>query len=468
MLKQHADLFRRLLIFADILLAAAAFISAYFLLNQMRVIYPFSYYAGLMPYFIVTWVGLMYFLGMYNSFRTKSLSDILSILLRTLAFSFLIFSSMVYFGRLHEVSRALVSFVEVLALGLFLIEKVSIISVLKYLRGKGYNTRNVLVVGTGKRAEDFVKLTESHGELGFKILGFIDDDPADVKESVRRFKVFGGFGDMAGILHNNVVDHVVFVVPRMWFDKIEGLIHLCEIEGIPASVGVDLYELKVAKAKQTEFLGTPMLTFASTSDKAGELFLKRVFDIILSALGLMVLSPVFLITGLIIKRTSKCTVFFKQERCGLNGRKFTFYKFRTMVEGAQEQLAGLQEFNEMDGPVFKMKNDPRVTKVGMFIRRFSLDELPQLWNVLRGDMSIVGPRPPLPSEVDKYDNWQRRRLSMRPGLTCFWQSNGRNEISDFNEWMKLDLQYIDNWSLWLDLKIFLKTLPQVLLARGAK
>ena len=171
--------------------------------------------------------------------------------------------------------------------------------------------------------------------------------------------------------------------------------------------------------------------------------------------------------ALLIKLTSKGPVFFKQERCGLNGRKFTMFKFRTMVEDADQMKDLLAEKNEMDGPVFKITNDPRLTKVGKFLRKFSLDELPQLFNVLRGDMSLVGPRPPLPKEVSQYDPWQRRKLSMKPGLTCLWQINGRNNIN-FERWMKMDLEYIDNWSLWLDTKILLKTVPAVILGTGAK
>ena len=453
MLKQHADVFKKLMILADMCLTAAAFILAYFLRNEMREIYPLTDYLRLLPYFVGTWVGIMYFLGMYNSFRAKPLSDVTSIVFETAFFGFVAFSSIVYVVKLHDISRIFLFLLIGISLALFVIEKASIVFFFRYLRAKGYNTRNILLVGTGKRAENFVKLVESHNEWGFKILRTIDEDE---------------FGDLPKILHHNVVDHVVFVIPRLWFEKIVDLIRLCEIEGIPASVVVDLYELKFARAKQTEFFGLPMLTFESAPDRVWELFLKRLFDLIFSGIALILLSPLFVIVGILIKTTSKGPVFFKQKRCGLNGRKFMFYKFRTMEKGAEEKLSELQKFNEMSGPVFKMEGDPRITKLGGFLRRFSIDEFPQLWNVLKGDMSIVGPRPPIPGEVDKYDNWQRRRLSMRPGLTCLWQVGGRNRIKDFNDWAKLDMQYIDNWSLWLDIKLFLKTIPVVLIAKGAK
>jgi exopolysaccharide biosynthesis polyprenyl glycosylphosphotransferase len=453
MLRQHSDIFKKLLIFADVCLAAGAFIMAYYFSNEMKTLYPLNDYLRLMPYFVGVWVGLLYFLGTYNSFRMKPLSDVISIIFETAFFGFVIFSSVVYVVKLHDVSRAFVFMIIVAAAALFIAQKMIIVMTFRHLRRRGYNTRNILIVGTGKRAQDFVEKIKTHGEWGFKIVKIIDEDE---------------FSDMAKILHHNVVDHVVFVVPRLWFEKIEDLIYLCETEGIPASVVVDLYELKFARAKQTDFLGIPMLTFESAPDRQWELLMKRLFDMASSLIGLIVLSPLFLVLGIIIKTTSAGPVLFKQKRCGLNGRRFILYKFRTMEKGAEEKLADLQKYNEMKGPVFKMKRDPRVTGIGQFLRKLSMDELPQLWNVFQGDMSIVGPRPPLPSEVDKYDNWQRRRLSMRPGITCLWQVKGRNEITDFNEWMRLDLEYIDNWSIWLDLKILFTTIPVVLIAKGAK
>jgi exopolysaccharide biosynthesis polyprenyl glycosylphosphotransferase len=187
----------------------------------------------------------------------------------------------------------------------------------------------------------------------------------------------------------------------------------------------------------------------------------------MSFLALVVLWPFLLIAAIAVKLTSKGPIFFRQTRSGVNGRKFVLYKFRTMVLGAEKKLKDLQAHNEMDGPVFKVKNDPRITPIGKFFRKFSIDELPQLWNVLKGEMSLVGPRPPIPDEVNQYDPWHRRRLSMRPGITCLWQVGGRNKIKKFDDWMKLDLEYIDNWSLALDFKILLKTIPAVLFSVGA-
>jgi exopolysaccharide biosynthesis polyprenyl glycosylphosphotransferase len=216
-----------------------------------------------------------------------------------------------------------------------------------------------------------------------------------------------------------------------------------------------------------EFEGFPLLSFSTTPTNEVLLLVRRIMDIFISSIGFVFALPVMTLSAILIKWTSPGPIFFKQERCGLNGRTFTMYKFRSMVDNAEQLRFELEALNEMDGPVFKSSRDPRITPVGKFIRRFSIDEFPQLYNVLRGEMSLVGPRPPLPQEVSKYERWQRRRLSMKPGLTCLWQISGRNEVS-FEDWMKLDLTYIDNWSLLLDLKILLKTVPVVLLGKGAK
>jgi exopolysaccharide biosynthesis polyprenyl glycosylphosphotransferase len=222
----------------------------------------------------------------------------------------------------------------------------------------------------------------------------------------------------------------------------------------------------IAKYSLGELEGIPLLSFLTLPKNMAQLFVKQLFDYLGAFFLVLLLSPLFLLIAIMIKISSPGPVIFKQIRCGLNGRKFTFYKFRSMIANAEEIKPNLEELNEATGPVFKIKNDPRVTSIGRFLRKTSIDELPQLFNVLKGDMSLVGPRPPLPSEVEKYEWWQRRRLSMKPGLTCIWQVSGRSKL-DFDTWMKMDLEYIDNWSLGLDFKILFKTIPAVLSGKGA-
>jgi exopolysaccharide biosynthesis polyprenyl glycosylphosphotransferase len=231
---------------------------------------------------------------------------------------------------------------------------------------------------------------------------------------------------------------------------------------------MDFFKMDFSIAQESNMFGLPLLTFERTHYQLGHLLIKRIIDIVGSLIALIILLPFLGIIAIVVKSTSPGGALFKQQRCSLNGRVFTLYKFRTMVSDAEAQLETLRSYNLMEGPTFKMENDPRVTRVGWFLRKFSLDELPQFWNVLKGEISLVGPRPPLPQEVKQYDQWQRRRLSMRPGITCLWQISGRNNIKDFNEWANLDLEYIDHWSLWLDFVILIKTIPVVLFTRGLK
>jgi exopolysaccharide biosynthesis polyprenyl glycosylphosphotransferase len=231
---------------------------------------------------------------------------------------------------------------------------------------------------------------------------------------------------------------------------------------------LNFFPHSIARMELHEFDGFPLLSFSTTPTNEALMFVRRILDVALAAVIIAVFGPLLMLpAAIVIKLTSRGPVLFRQTRCGHNGRPFVMYKFRSMVDNAEQLRVELECLNEMDGPVFKSSRDPRITTIGKIIRRFSIDELPQVFNVLRGDMSLVGPRPPLPEEVSRYERWQRRRLSMKPGMTCLWQISGRNEVS-FEDWMKLDLTYIDNWSLLLDLKILLKTVPVVLLGRGAK
>jgi exopolysaccharide biosynthesis polyprenyl glycosylphosphotransferase len=241
---------------------------------------------------------------------------------------------------------------------------------------------------------------------------------------------------------------------------------MCEELGIRTRVAMNIFPNRVARLEVEELEGVPFLTFTTTPSNEAQLASKRILDVAVSMMLLVLTMPVLLIAALAIRLTSPGSILFKQERIGLNGRIFTLYKFRTMIDNAHELRGEVNHLNEMTGPVFKAKDDPRVTPIGRWLRKFSLDEVPQLWNVLKGDMSLVGPRPPIPEEVASYHRWHRRRLSMKPGLTCLWQVSGRNDI-DFDRWMQLDLQYIDNWSPSLDLKILLRTIPAVLSGKGA-
>jgi exopolysaccharide biosynthesis polyprenyl glycosylphosphotransferase len=280
------------------------------------------------------------------------------------------------------------------------------------------------------------------------------------------FPILGSIEDLKKIVEDEVIDEVIFTVPIDDMPKCEQYISWCEEVGVAVHMKLDFIKTVVARTYPTNWDGLPMLTISATPQDPLRLLIKRTIDVAIASIALLVLSPVLIISAMLVKLTSKGPLIFKQRRVGLNGRQFMLYKFRSMYSDAEERKKELEALNEASGPVFKIRHDPRITPVGRSMRKYSIDELPQLWNVLRGDMSLVGPRPPVPEEVTKYERWQRRRLSMKPGITCLWQVSGRSQIG-FEEWMQLDLEYIDNWSLKLDAVILLRTMPAVILARGA-
>lgn len=466
MLKEKAFVFRRFMQFADIVLISAVFFAAYYLFHgDLR---PISSYLPLLPVIVIIWMFFFNLFGIYWSFRIEKIPTILFIVVETAGLSFMAFGALLYVLKIEDVSRALVLSMFTLCGVVIALEKVGMILFFRYIRKRGKNYRNLLIIGTGKRAQKFIELVSQHAEWGFRVLGLVDEDLSKTGQKIGGYKVIGSMIDLPDIIHNNVVDEVIFVVPRAWLSSIEDVIIFLETEGVRVHIAEDFFNLRHSRLKQTEFHGYPMLTITSTPDKLWQLAAKRAVDFVLSGIALVVLSPFFLVIAVIIKLSSTGPVYFRQERVGLSSRRFTLLKFRTMEKDAEKKLAALLAKNEMKGPVFKLAKDPRVTPVGHFLRKFSLDELPQLWNVFVGEMSLVGPRPPLASEVKEYDPWQRRRLSMKPGITCIWQCSGRNKIVDFDQWAKLDLEYIDTWSFWLDIKLLLKTVPAVVFGIGAK
>ena len=275
--------------------------------------------------------------------------------------------------------------------------------------------------------------------------------------------------DLINLVHQHSASGVVIGARHTYFGQIEQAIQACEREGVEVWLLADFFKTQISRTTVDDFGGRPMLVFRSAPDLSWQAVAKHVMDFLGSLVLLLLMAPFLGFFALLVKFTSKGPIFFKQERSGLNGRPFTMLKFRTMVTNAEQLKAELLALNEMDGPVFKVTNDPRITPLGKFFRKYSIDELPQLLNVLRGEMSLVGPRPLPVDEVKRFDDLaHRRRLSVRPGLTCLWQISGRNDVKNFKEWVRLDLEYIDNWSIWLDLKILLKTVPVVFLGTGAK
>lgn len=415
---------------------------------------------------VPAWLFFLSMHGAYKEIRTRSLPHEIVIIIKSGILATIAVGSIIFLFKLTLTSRLFIGINMTVTFGALTVAKILLNDFFDHMHKKGYNQVNLLIVGTGKRAREFIKVVKNHANWGLNIVGLIDDEHGMYGKDIEGFRVLGRLQDIPFILHRIVVDRVIFVVPRLWLNRIDDAILACEREGISTSISMDLYNLRIAKVRQTDFSGFPLLEFETFSAKQWQLFLKRSIDIVLSVVLLMVFSPLILAAVVAIKTTSNGPVLFTQTRSGMNGRKFKLYKFRTMVVGAEVKRRELEKMNEMDGPVFKIKKDPRITTVGRMLRRLSIDEIPQLFNILKGDMSIVGPRPPLPVEVELYKMWQRRRLSLKPGLTCIWQVSGRNRIQ-FEKWMEMDLEYIDQWSLWLDTKILVRTVFVVLFGYGA-
>jgi exopolysaccharide biosynthesis polyprenyl glycosylphosphotransferase len=275
--------------------------------------------------------------------------------------------------------------------------------------------------------------------------------------------------ELTRLLHEHSVNGVIINARHNYFEKVESAIRTCELEGVEVWLVADFFHTQISHTSFDEFHGRPVLVFRTTPDASWQGVLKQVIDFTVALIAIILLAIPFVIIGLAIKLTSPGPILFRQRRCGLNGQPFTILKFRTMETNAEQRKQELAAKNEMSGPVFKMKNDPRVTPIGRILRKSSIDEFPQLYNVLRGEMSLVGPRPLPVDEVRRFDDFaHRRRLSVKPGLTCLWQVSGRNDVCDFDDWVRLDLEYIDNWSLWLDLKIMWRTIPVLLTGSGAR
>ena len=328
----------------------------------------------------------------------------------------------------------------------------------KRKRTKGEFTNNILIIGD-KHVSSFVNKIESSSFWGYNIKGIITDSPEAIEKLQDRYPIYS-VDSIKERLLNEPIDELFYCLPTLDTKLVSDLVYICLELGVTFRVSSQILQLTSNKSTIYYLGETPFFTFQNTPKQSFNLFIKSVFDKVFSFCVLLVLSPIFLVLAILIKIDSKGPVFFKQTRSGLRGREFTLYKFRSMCDNAESMLDELKAENEQEGPVFKIKNDKRITRIGHFIRKTSIDELPQFINVLKGDMSVVGPRPPIPSEVKKYKPWQTRRLSMKPGITCIWQVSGRNNIP-FEQWMKLDLQYIDTWSIGLDIMIILKTIKTI-------
>jgi exopolysaccharide biosynthesis polyprenyl glycosylphosphotransferase len=454
---------------SDVLLAALAFEAAY----QTRVVLHLehAFYltverkALVLAFALAAWVTIGLWLQVYEKLDIGNPRVILRDAARQCGYGALCLIVFEYIFRL-DLSRFFLVLFSVYAWVLLLLFRLTAGRVVGIIRREFAAPHYVMVVGTGVRAVRMARGLEQSSEYGIRLRGFLSesaDAPAEIRLRVP-YKVLP-IGDLPSILREHVVDEVIFAVGSEKLAELEEIFLMCDEEGVRTRVAVDFFPHVNSTVSLDRFGETPLLTFSAAPYDEIRLLLKRLTDIAVAAAGLVVLAPVMTAIVGLIRLTSPGPAIFRQVRCGLNGRLFLFYKFRSMVQNAEELKKDLAHLNVRE-TVFKIPDDPRLTGIGWYLRKFSIDEWPQLWNVLRGDMSLVGPRPAVPGEVEQYKRWQRRRLRMRPGLTCLWAISGRDNV-DFETWMKMDMQYIDNWSLALDWKILLWTIPRVLTGRGA-
>lgn len=481
MTRHQSALFRQLLTTLDVTLSAVAFLGALYLrewlpttASYLPVMFKpvlddlgpvlsateayFRVLLGMLPLWILT-----FHYSKTSDFRAN-FGRVAFRLARATGISLVLLVILSFWFKLAFLSRSFVFIFAGLQLAILILGRMLIMSLLK--RSKRVDDHRILVVGSGDHAVGFAKTVVERSSWNNQFLGYVrvpDEVSAETAQPI-----VGDLEDLAPFLDQEVVDEVVFAVPGRSPEDFARALAACDERGVDVLLTIPPavpHNGNVEIANVTGF-DMPMLGISRTPTGEVRLVGKRLLDIIVSTTAIILLSPIMLATLIAIKIDDPGPVLFKQVRSGRNGRKFVMLKFRSMCVDAEAKKKELESLNEMGGPVFKMKNDPRITRVGRFIRKTSIDELPQLFNVFIGTMSLVGPRPPLPSEVAQYKPWQRRRLSVRPGITGLWQVSGRNNI-DFEEWMQLDLKYIDSWSLWLDLKILCKTVPAVLFKSGA-
>jgi exopolysaccharide biosynthesis polyprenyl glycosylphosphotransferase len=477
MLARHNRMMGAFYLCADLVLALGSFWVAHAIrsrLGSLQPLYPLAYYPWIVPLAIAIWIGVGLTAGIYREIREEELRRAFADPLKVALVSTSLLFAFTFAFKLVYISRVLLGLYAVLDLLAMVLFRLVARHFAGPLRRSLAGLRSFLVVGEVAEVVEIARTIESHESRGMRLFGFVRVNPGQEAEARLRqltdslrgsYPVFT-LAELPELLRKQVIDEVIFAVSKEELDKLEETFLVCEEEGVKTRVVLSFFPHVISKVYVERLGEKPLLTFSATPEDESLLLLKRLGDFVMAAGLLTVLSPLYLLLALLIKLTSRGPIFYRQTRCGLGGRKFTLYKFRSMQPGADLRREELEALNEMDGPAFKIRDDPRCTRLGGFMRKFSLDELPQLVNVLKGDMSFVGPRPPLPEEVEKYERWQRRRLRMQPGLTCLWALEGRSQLS-FRRWMELDLEYIDNWSPALDWKILLRTIPVVLLGRGA-
>ncbi len=471
MLAEATALLRRLIMAADLAVVVGSFLVAYLIRDRILgpafgELRPLSEHLGLLLVLLPIWLVCLRSVGLYRSLRSRRLGDVLWDVAKAQALATLLLLSFLFVARRWEVSRLLTQIFLGVSLLSLAVQKVLIVQTLRRLRASGRNARYAVVAGPADRAMRYIEFLQDHPYWGIRVLGMVDPGTTSFDEDPSGYPVIGKIKDLAEILQRCPADEVAFTVTPREFPAIEEYLDLCQEMGVTSRIILDVPR-RAWTRQQLEWVdGLGVLSLNPVAPSPLQLALKRVMDIAGGLAGLVFLALAYLWYARRILGESLGPVLFAQTRVGRNGRRFTLYKFRTMYMDAEARRGELLKANEMRGAVFKIRDDPRITAVGKRLRACHLDELPQFWNVLRGEMSLVGTRPPTEDEVACYQPHHRRRLSMKPGITGLWQLQGNGKILDFEEIVGLDCKYIDSWSIWLDLQILAKTLVKVARATG--
>lgn len=477
MFRERTRIFIMLDILADIALVALSFILAIiaretYLRGGIEVVELFSKFREYAWVLLMAYPFVMMSLftgGVYGPLRFRGFYSIAAVIIRSFLITVVLLVFILFISKIYYVSRLLLVAFGAIGASVIILKKFLEISFLHILRYRGMNIKYIALAGAHYNFEEIIRKIGENPEHGLEIVGLIilgNGKVGDDGKHESALPLYYGLDGLDRALTERVVDYVLFTDYKNIEQDVEKGLAICENHGVETWLAADFFHMSIAKQDIDDFFGTPIIVFRTSPKFGGVLVIKRTFDIAVSLILFLLALPVFILIAIAIKIESPGPVIFAQKRGGLNGRIFTLYKFRSMISDAEQRKQELERFNEMGGPVFKLANDPRVTKIGRFLRRFSLDELPQLINIIKGDMSLVGPRPLIDYEVVKLVGFQRRRLRMRPGLTCLWQIRGRSSV-DFDKWIQYDLEYIDNWNLTLDFYILFKTLFIIYAGKGA-
>jgi exopolysaccharide biosynthesis polyprenyl glycosylphosphotransferase len=420
---------------------------------------------------------LIFFLGLfivylfkkqnaYNYLRFTSLITEYLIILKVTTILIVISIILIFMFRIHFPRTTIILFFGLLII-LFVVQKTIVYKLAANVRKKGKNPKRILIVGIGEKTKHFINTVSQNLNWGLDIVGLLNENNDDLDQEYLGVKIIGTYSEIEQVLATINPEEVIITFSSDQFYKIKFVLNVCEREGVQVRLISDFYGYITKKVVIDSVYGLDIVSFLMTHHSEMEIIFKRLMDIIGSIIALILFSPFMIVAAIGIWITDGRPILYKWNVVGLNKKPFSSWKFRTMVKDADKLKEKLMEKNEMSEPVFKIKNDPRIIPFGRWMRKWSIDETPQLFSVLKGDMSLVGPRPAGPHELARYESWHRRKLSVKPGITCLWQAYGRNEINNFDDWVRMDLEYIDNWTIGLDIKILLKTIPAVLKGRGA-